>query len=490
MKKNLLVFAVLIFAVSASAFSENYWHNLTGDIGSNAVYGISGDSSNLYVIHSSLQKTFAEKSSDMGKTWERVYQKTGMHINDYPFEDLTATQYIGNGKMFLMYSNTDESYGDRGIGILKMNVDTGERLDSVVLSRKYGYAEQHDFIMYDSLYGVLVSSGLMWITRDGWQSFDFYNLYDGEFNKDSTEYYADFQCIMNAIHIIGKDTIFFDGYQYNEYLQNRDSVRGDYQIMFINPNDKSITYEKLTDGINIQITPDSIHRVIRNSEWRLRPRNIAYLNDSTWLFLSNGRKTGYGNCKTLEIFKTSNRGKIFRQVCNMDPDEFGLHRIAFKDEMNGIATGNGVILLTSDGGETWELNTVSNLYEKNWEQETSYLFNLFPSYIDDMTFLGCFGTGVYKLEEEFGVGVSESNLQTTSSLIYPNPAAPGEKINFNSPGRIFGEARIYDLKGNLVFQTPVSDNSILLKPGMLRGTYLLAVRSRGEIVFRSMFVVE
>ena len=87
-------------------------------------------------------------------------------------------------------------------------------------------------------------------------------------------------------------------------------------------------------------------------------RSIAVLNDSTALLLSIASPA--------YLFKTTNKGKTWKMVYkNINKDIF-FDSMKFKDEKNGIALGDPIdgcfqVLITSDGGETWQQADCGNI---------------------------------------------------------------------------------------------------------------------------------
>lgn len=82
-------------------------------------------------------------------------------------------------------------------------------------------------------------------------------------------------------------------------------------------------------------------------------RSMAVLNDSTVLLLSIASPA--------YLFKTTNKGKVWRLVYKNTDKNIFFDSMKFKDEKNGIAIadpvdGDFVFIKTTDGGEKWSLS--------------------------------------------------------------------------------------------------------------------------------------
>jgi hypothetical protein len=291
--------------------------------------------------------------------------------------------------------------------------------------------------------------------------------------------------------MIGRDTIFFYGARYNDYLKDPEGYQYHYFLMMIDSASSEYEIKQLTDGTNIKISNDSIHKMTwSNEDYHFRRVDCCYINDTTWIYAASGKDTGYGQCSTLEIFKTTNRGKYFYQVCNMDINAFGLYEIDFLNEDFGVAVGNAAALITTDGGETWTVDNERYTYEWEIFDPNQYQAGAHISFVEEMAFIGCWNTGVFKYEETFGASVDDKQSELDPCLVYPNPSQPGEMLNFKLSKFFSGEAFVYDLYGKKVQQVGFFGNSFRLREDIAPGTYLVCLMSGGEVVAREKINVK
>jgi len=489
MRKTILL-CIIILQTTFFANSKGYWHNvLSKDIKYSVAYNVVGDSSSIYLagIADGWPTVYVNKSTNLGKTWNVVYKEEGPKYPPYSY--FRGLVYPAPGYMYLLFSEGRDISANKkaGTGIKRLDERTGKIVDSVIIEDKYGQANLTSFCMFDSLNGLLYNNALLSITHDGWKSFVLHDIRNGYYNEDSSEYISYYQHYIYDIQPLAMNTFMFRGCTLTDVLQD-DYVWDDFCKMTLHDGDSTFTYENITNGIRIKINDDSVHTLTQNSIiYYKRPTDFAYINDSTWVYTAPGKKTGYGQCYTLEIFKTTNRGKYFFQVCNMDLQAYGLHRIKFKDEKNGLATGNSAVLRTTDGGDTWFADTA--LYNKDWTKfpESAGPWNVHISYADGMEFLGCFSVGVFKYETEFGAGAIDEKQK--SHLVYPNPAHSGDMVTIDYPEYINGEILIHDIYGKHIDKVNFIGNSFRLKEGIPKGTYFIVISSNGEVLGREKFIV-
>jgi len=496
MRRTIILF-ILMFITNNFAYSQGYWHQILEDEKRYSVaYNIVGDSSVLYTagITKSLDNVGIYKSTNLGKTWNIIYKEEGPKFPPYAY--FRGLEYPAPGYMYLVFSKNlmDYEYTPdsirAGTSIKRLDERTGQIVDSIVIETKNGTTNLDigaTFEMYDSLNGIICNGGELSITHDGWKSFKKFEFNIDNYDTNRAEDKNYFQHVMYWIHMISRDSLFFRGHTWSEYLQSKDGWY-DFCLMILNEGDTTFTYENLTKGIRLKITNDSIHTLSNKSEiYYKRPVDFAYINDSTWVYTAPGKRTGYGKCETLEIFKTKNRGKYFEQVCLMDLQAFGLNRIKFKDAQNGLAVGNSASLRTTDGGETWFADTA--FYYKDWTKTRSGdgIWNVHINYADGMEFLGCFSVGVFKYETEFGAGAIDEKQK--SHLVYPNPAHSGDMVTIDYPEYINGEILIHDIYGKHIDKVNFIGNSFRLKEGIPKGTYFIVISSNGEVLGREKFIV-
>jgi photosystem II stability/assembly factor-like uncharacterized protein len=107
---------------------------------------------------------------------------------------------------------------------------------------------------------------------------------------------------------------------------------------------------------------------------------------------------------------------------------------------------------------------------------------------EDVAFLLSDQNRIYKyVFKSSGV---EENLSEQTSLIYPNPAHPGEKLNFDLENVADGHVEIFDIQGHLIRRQNYTGNFILLPEDIASGVYFLVIQSGGTVVAAEKFVVK
>jgi hypothetical protein len=493
MKKKIFFLSVIIL-VAAFAVSPSYWHQLPMRGGS-STYNVVGDSTKLYASATAMNRVGKiEFSTDLGNSWHLVFEDSLTY--EEPFSYFRGFRNPAPGYMYLLYSDGLNKQTDSSTAIVRFDEEAGIPIDTIKFFDEWGQCDLRHFVMQDSISGFLYCQGQAIFTRDGWKSHILYSMRDVEYNEDSTGYKGQYNHPVIKPVMLSKDSFFFLGYDSFDYWTDKENFSYNFFMMVFHPDDSTLEIEKVYEGINIQISADSVIKIryrdkdIYNQKF---PSDWAYINDSTWVYKSPGKKTGQGDCKTLEIFKTTNRGETYRQVCDMDIRSFGLQRIEMRDSLFGIAAGNGGILITKDGGETWQVDSL--IYDYDWEPYTDPFWAPRISYVDDMAFIGTFDQGLFKYEEEFGVGIREEQTNLQSPLVYPNPIAPGETINFDFSGRFDSanlqcNALIYDLSGRHIQEIDFYGNSFRLTDDIAPGTYFVVLMSGDEVIAREKINVK
>jgi hypothetical protein len=253
--------------------------------------------------------------------------------------------------------------------------------------------------------------------------------------------------------------------------------------LHISDDEKSFRFEQL--GITFPYTVID-NRVIYDSLYWKRLSDIEYINDSTWFITAKGEFYGE-NLRSLDIYKTTDRGETYNKVCSDYTPALGLYDIAFRDSLFGVAVGNMSSVITTDGGETWEFDR--DMYNFDWSPNNMIGSAQRISIVDNMVFITMYGGEICKYEEEFGASVKEEH-NLSDILIYPNPAHPGKKINFKLENVVAGNAEIFDMQGHMISRQSFAGDFILLPEDIASGSYFLVIESGGYAVAADKFIVE
>lgn len=149
-------------------------------------------------------------------------------------------------------------------------------------------------------------------------------------------------------------------------------------------------------------------------------RSMAVLNDSTVLLLSIGSPA--------YLFKTTSKGKTWRLVYKNTHKNIFFDSMKFIDSKTGMAVAdpianNFLLVVTRDGGETWNAVDSTKIYNSVSEEGES-LFATSNTSIDCSPGRCWFATGGrYARLITMGAGGSRSNF-----LMYNTPIAQGKKM--------------------------------------------------------------
>jgi len=388
-------FLLLIIISSTQLFSSDWKHVFDAEAGRIVKINYV-DSKYAYFNCSATRRNKIFRSSDLGITWEKIYDKDGFESTPplFNFEDYVQ---IDTNRWFL-------SYWDNHI---QKTTDGGNTFETI----KIGERDVLEFTMYNDKIGIIrEEGGKIFYTNNGWKTIN--NLIDN--NVFSTE----------------TDFIFKDSS--NTFCISYDNLEPIRQNLV---------------KINIPLQKyENIFHFNFFGEKREYVDDYTLVND--FLFFSVGSiKNGNGDQRIDLIFRSKDRGKSWEKIIDQEVTPiFGLNKISFYDEMNGIATGNsGKIYMTNDGGDSWHIEDPEDMKKNVWhEDEKTYgPLNTIIAWLDTVPILGSYGGHIYRYEGDF----FNFNYEKISSCSLISPINKVENIKtFEFKWESVKDAELYKLQ--------------------------------------------
>ena len=393
MKKSLLVLVCVL--LSSSVYSKEWIKKMETSYRFHSLDCPDGQT--IYALAKLDVTTRLYKSTDQGNTWFISYERNGIEEGS-PYL-INSTTGVSPHKDYFYYGYYDEGYINR-------SSDGGETFELVDLKFDYriNYIE-----MYDKDYGFASGDQTgFFVTKDGWDSFEqITDDGEGELFKPSG---------------------------------------GLYQMDFA---DKNTLFARIvqTEGNNIAKWN------IPTGNWKLLPvmksltlTDIHFVNNNLG-FVTGGNRNGNGLQESDIIYRTKDAGDTWELVLDQEFDPIsGLLSISFKDELNGIATGQfGKILQTSDGGDTWEYTLMSSIDGIVQPGPTG----MSVVWTDDYAVISTSGGEIIRLETVSGI---EEELLSGKSI---NIRIAGDRLLISIEDEKFNKYnfQIVDLNGNIIKET-------------------------------------
>ena len=463
-KNNLpLILIIFAFIFSQELYSENHLYQVYLDTVDNVeASGLTtwGDSS---VVYSGVSKSgWAQilKTTNLGKTWGIAYTEwvddNNHHTSLYPFRDVRIIQHPAPGYTYLLYD---------GCGLKHLDERAGTIVDSVDFGFESGQSIY--FNMMDSINGIIYHKGKTFVTHNGWITYDSTKLNAYYNDKGEVRGYG---ISPSLLQMLSPDTVLIYGDGYIDSLSRGFS----FNKLIIGEN-SIFRYEKFADTVFD----------VSAIGWCTAFKRFS---DTLIYFTMKGRKTGYGNCREFEIYKMSGPEHKITQIYRKNVHGFfGLEDLQFIDEKNAIAAGDGVIITTSDGGNTWEIDTV--FYDNGLMSgfKNSWWWNPRIDYVDGMIFITSYNMGVWRYGEYTPEAISEEEY--IHPKIYPNPVQAGQILHIESRSFLHAKAYIYDIQGNEVDSFDFYGNSLPIRADLPAGAYFLIVEENGKYPVREKFII-
>lgn len=323
------------------------------------------DSTYSYFNCTKGQRNKIFRSADLGKTWEKISDTDGFEKEPFVINFNNFIQ-IDTNNWFLSY----------WYGPIQKTSDGGKTFEKIQVGEEIqvGDGDVEDITMYDSLRGILREEGVkIYITDDGWKT---YQLID----RDTTFIYPDL--------FAPKDSVNYFNISYHT---DSDIGRRMHLCVYNTKNNlfKSISrFDFYTDSL------------VDKEEYIAGFQTI-----NEFLFFAVGSiDNGIGDQSKDLIFRSKDGGRSWEKIIDQEiPSVFGLSRISFYDEMNGIATGNwGKIYMTNNGGETWHIEDPDDM-QKVWQgSDKGYgPVNTVIGWLDTVPVLGSFDGNIYRYEGNY-----------------------------------------------------------------------------------------
>jgi photosystem II stability/assembly factor-like uncharacterized protein len=380
------------------------------------------------------------ESRDAGNTWDEVFTqsiKSGEYLLSTPIKGNSTSE---NNHYFLTYDGLLLKTKDKGQSLSLIKLDEIE----VIPNRTYRMDMLNDNVGFINNY-----LNDIWLTNDGWETFERVHLEDKLYLGLQMFFYND-------------TTLMFAG----GTLQSED--RNLYKYYFT------------TDSLEL------VHTFVFGDEF-MEDQNIFALDFTDQM---NGNAVGSYNTgdgdKVMDlVYKTTDGGYnwklIFEQVGN---PPFHFNQLKFRDKNYGIAVGGwGKFLLTEDGGDTWDYMAPPD------EEEFLPLF-MRIDYAGEYPVVIA-NNEIYRLEnitglDEYITEGADINIRQTSSELLISI----EDENFRRY-----KLQIVDIQGNIVQESNLSSGvGTFFKPydisDLGSGVFFYRILTEGLNVRTGNFMVE
>jgi hypothetical protein len=172
---------------------------------------------------------------------------------------------------------------------------------------------------------------------------------------------------------------------------------------------------------------------------------ISFINDSIVFGAGRQKDTIYPIYDEL-IWKSTNQGKTWKIIYrNRTEPYFGLKEVSFSDSLNGMVFGEGgKVLLTSDGGETWEYHNGPRQY---------WLSGFWSSTMcGEYPIIWGHACGIYRYEEYSGV--NENILEEIE--VKPYQSSTDFFIEINDPKHRQYDLTIASIDGKIILEENIN----------------------------------
>lgn len=346
------------------------------------------------------------KSSDYGLTWEVFHEDWDYDLKKKPpnpFE-VTASSILNENAIFATFMDDAT--------VKRYYLDPSKQ-DTFRVSFKEDIIR--NIKMKDEKFGVLTNKSEVFITKDGWKSYD-----------------------TTSLGILVYDV----------------NIQNNSNITFLSQyNDSSVFAISKNQGKNWEFN------YIDNNCF---PRKQSFVNDSVGWVLSD-RMSGIGDTQFHLIHKTTDGGHTWKkQLDTFNFDCFAVSDIKFRDENYGFAFGQSTMVYeTSDGGNHW--------FASRFNSTNVSEFRMRIEFVEDMILVGTFGNGIWR-RPIYKTGVEEFEQVYNT---YPNPFLNSFVINDTKIPDGSYDLKIFDINSNEVYSKVIEYNgSVNIQTNLENGCYI------------------
>lgn len=389
------------------------------------------DTMNCVAIVNTVDHNTIYKSSDQGSSWHKF---SSFNRSEPKFDSIRTTYQCKAFDSLNVYLLFIEG------AVMEKSSDGGKTFKRVYFEELYklkSVERLYDLTMFTENIGASITRTTLLYTNDNWDTY---------------------KAIPRPDSIFAGNPIFFvdsNNIAVLKYIADTDEFMN-YNI----PNDEWSQYnigEKIPKGEN---NKSMIH--------------LQFVNDSL-IYACGHQLTGVNNFSKYLIWKSTDRGKTWIKLMDqfIKPG-FGIRRIAFRNELHGIAVGNwGVLFETTDGGESWFKLPTRDEFEKSIAAEISWAGSQ-VIYATDIA-------GIFRLEtvtdveelssdEKFRVFQSGHNLEvaindeshaTYSFSLYNSSGQTLMRKSIKSSfGFVFEPVELIDLTNGVYYYTISKNNCV------------------------------
>lgn len=437
--KKMKLFLALMFFIHTNLIGAGKWEKVyeTGEQWGFSIKSIKcKDSEDCIAIGNKNSYPIFLMSNNGGFTWNEAYSDKKWSYYDslgrywfYKPSQCAEVSYLPSGKIVAV--------GDTGT-VWKSN-DNGKTWDTFKLNARTNpvfIADRYNISMYSDDFGAISCPFELYITKDGWKSYQKVQLN-----------------IADSIKPISLDDIYCPANGVIKILV----YKGGVGYYVINSEDYGLNW--------------SVYKPIYPMAYK-----FFFLDQNNGYAVAGQRVKDY-IYKDL-IFHTTDGGKTWEtQLDTIEHYPDGLTRIHFYDYNHGVAIGNWhKMWRTSNGGKNWYKDSTFNN-----TISTDYFYDIVMLSPNEM--LGALADKgeIYRYSEETSVEEDGLNTNFDNISISPNPAREYIEItgfNKGASSLVKGnEIRIYDVLGECVLsveQTPSSVQRIDVS-GLAAGVYFVRI---------------